>query len=145
METFLFIPTLFRSSRNFPVHPDTLRIFAYYLDILYSIRTFSKISGNSSTNNELVAKTFWICKNSPVNIADALTVFFWLCSSLDSPGVLDGGNSDSNWRGHKRVVMSSTLKIQNIVKYKICLWSINTLSMHHQRLEISKWFLKDRR
>ena len=56
----------------FPVHPD----FAYYLDILYSIRTFSKISGNSSANNELVAKTFRIRKNFPVSIADALTGFF---------------------------------------------------------------------
>ena len=26
METFKFIPTLFRSSGNFPVHPDTLHI-----------------------------------------------------------------------------------------------------------------------
>ena len=48
METFQFIPTLFGSSGH----------FAYYLDILYSIRTFSKISGNSSANNELFAKTF---------------------------------------------------------------------------------------
>ena len=42
--------------------------FAYYLDILYC-----KVSGNSSANNELVAKTFRICKNFPVSIADALT------------------------------------------------------------------------
>ena len=74
MEAFQFIPTLFRSSRNFPVHADTLRIIWI---ILYSIRTFSKISGNSSANNELVAKTFRIRKNFPVSIADALTGFFW--------------------------------------------------------------------
>ena len=47
--------------------------FAYYLDILYC-----KVSGNSSANNELVAKTFRICKNFPVSIADTLTGFFWL-------------------------------------------------------------------
>ena len=53
--------------------------FVYYLDILYSIRTCSKISGYSSANNELFAKTFRIRKNFPVSIADALTVFLWLC------------------------------------------------------------------
>ena len=47
--------------------------FAYYLDILYC-----KVSGNSSANNELVAKTFRICKNFPVSIADALTGFLQL-------------------------------------------------------------------
>ena len=67
-ETFQFIQTLFRSSRHFSVHPDTyvdIILFAYYLDTLYSIRTFSKLSGNSSAKNELVAKTFRICKNFP--------------------------------------------------------------------------------
>ena len=49
--------------------------FAYYLeDILYC-----KVSGNSSANNELVAKTFRICKNFPVSIADALTGFLRPC------------------------------------------------------------------
>ena len=49
--------------------------FAYYLDILYC-----KVSGNSSANNELVAKTFQICKNFPVSIAETLTGFLWLCA-----------------------------------------------------------------
>ena len=44
--------------------------FAYFLDILYC-----KVSENSSANNELVAKTFRICKNFLVSIADALTGF----------------------------------------------------------------------
>ena len=48
--------------------------FAYFLDILYC-----KVSRYSSANNELVAKTFRICKNFPVSIADALTGFLWLC------------------------------------------------------------------
>ena len=65
---------------HFLDYPDTFQIvrklssssghFAYYLDILYC-----KVSGNSSANNELVAKTFRICKNFPVSIADALTGF----------------------------------------------------------------------
>ena len=86
IQIFQIIRTLFALSENFLVHPDTFQIirklsssyghFAYFLDILYSIRTFSKISGNSSANNELVAKTFRICKNFPVSIADALTGFF---------------------------------------------------------------------
>ena len=77
---FQIILTLFTSSGNFLVHPDTFSIirklssssghFAYYLDILYC-----KVSRNSSANNELVAKTFRICKNFPVSIADALTGF----------------------------------------------------------------------
>ena len=85
IQIFQIIRTLFALSENFLVHPDTFQIirklsssyghFAYFLDILYSIRTFSKISGNSSANNELVAKTFRICKNFPVSIADALTGF----------------------------------------------------------------------
>ena len=72
--------TFFTSSGNFPVHPYTFQIirklsslsghFVYYLDILYNIRTCSKISGYSSANNELFAKTFRICKNFPVSIAD---------------------------------------------------------------------------
>ena len=97
---FQFIHTLFRVSRyifqsiralftlsgNFRVHPYTFQIFrklssssvhfVYYLDILYSIWTFSEISGNSSANNKLFAKTFQIRKNFPVSIADALTGFF---------------------------------------------------------------------
>ena len=52
--------------------------FAYFLDILYC-----KVSENSSANNELVAKTFRICKNFPVSIADALTGFLQLWSSHD--------------------------------------------------------------
>ena len=96
-----------RSSRLFLDYPDTFsrlyghfldcpetfqfiqnsRHFAYYLDILYSIWTFSKISGNPSANNELVTKTFRICKNFPVSIADALTGFLRLCAS---PVVLCG-------------------------------------------------------
>ena len=48
------------------------------MDILYSIRAFSKLSGNSSVSNEHVAKTFRIHKKFPVSIADALTRFFWL-------------------------------------------------------------------
>ena len=67
------IRTLFRLSGNFP-H------FAYYLDILYC-----KVSGNSSANNELVAKTFRICKNFPVSIADALPGFLRLCVLVSSP------------------------------------------------------------
>ena len=70
----------FKLSGNFPDHLETLQIvrklpsssghFAYYLDILYC-----KVYGNSSANNELVAKTFRICKNFLVSIADALTGF----------------------------------------------------------------------
>ena len=83
--------TLLGSSGNFPDYPDTLldhpdsfqiiqkhfldyqdtfKIvqklssssghFAYYLDILYC-----KVSGSSSANNVLFAKTFRICKNFP--------------------------------------------------------------------------------
>ena len=48
-------------SGNFPVH------FAYYLDILYC-----KVSRSSSAINELVAKTFRICKNFPVTNADGV-------------------------------------------------------------------------
>ena len=45
-------------------HIETFQVIpTYYLNILYSVRTFSEISGNSSANNELVAKTFRICKN----------------------------------------------------------------------------------
>ena len=65
---FQSIRALFTSSGNITVHPYTFQIFrklssssvhfVSYLDILYSIWTFSKISGNSSANNELVAKTF---------------------------------------------------------------------------------------
>ena len=53
--------------------------FAYYLDILYC-----KVSGNSSANNELVAKTFRICKNFAVSIADTLTGFLrlWRWSTI---------------------------------------------------------------
>ena len=74
METFKFIPTLFRSSGNFPVHPDTLHI----------IWIFCIVSGHFPKCPEilhLVAKTFRIRKNFPVSIADALTGFFWLCTS----------------------------------------------------------------
>ena len=74
---------------HFLDYPDTFQIvrklssssghFAYYLDILYC-----KVSGNSSANNELVAKTFRICKYFPVMIADALTGFLRLWSSFRS-------------------------------------------------------------
>ena len=84
-ETFKIIQTHFQIIQIIQIHfldyPDTFQIvrklssssghFAYYLDILYC-----KVSGNSSANNELVAKTFRICKNFPVSIADALTGFF---------------------------------------------------------------------
>ena len=74
---FLDYPdTFFRLSRHFldcPEFSSSSGHFAYYLDILYC-----KVSGNSSANNELVAKTFRICKNFPVSIADALTGFLRL-------------------------------------------------------------------
>ena len=54
---------------------------------------FSKLSGNSSTNNELVAKTFQICKNFPVSIADALTGFLRLWRRWDWVGWMDGYHS----------------------------------------------------
>ena len=63
---FLDYPDTFQIVLNFPVHPDTLHIIWIFC---------CKVSGNSSANNELVAKTFRICKNFPVSIADALTGF----------------------------------------------------------------------
>ena len=66
------------------------------MDILYSIRTFSKLSGNSLANNEHVAKTFRIRKNFPVSIDDALTGFFWLCGHLKALSVLISDRPDLN-------------------------------------------------
>ena len=92
METFQFIPTLFRSSGNFPVHPDTLHIiwifcivsghFPKYPEILQQIMSLlQKLSG--------FAKTFRIRKNFPVSIADALTGFFWLCLHVATSSDID--------------------------------------------------------
>ena len=77
-DTFQIVRKLSRSSGHFPDEPDTFSRLSghFYLDILCSTRTFSKLSGNSSANNEHVAKTFRIRKNFPVSIADALTGFF---------------------------------------------------------------------
>ena len=58
-ETFQFIRTLCILSGYFVQYSHIFKIF-----------------GNSSANNELVAKTFRIRKNFPVSIADALTGFF---------------------------------------------------------------------
>ena len=95
---FQIIQTFFRFTKPntiifqiFQIHfldyPDTFQIvrklsissghFVYDLDILYC-----KVSGYSSANNELVAKTFRICKNFLVSIADALTGFLRLCRRL---------------------------------------------------------------
>ena len=77
-DTLYIIRKLSSSSRHISDHPDIFQFsgdFAYYLNTLYSIWISSKLSGNSSANNELVAKTFRICKNFPVSIADALTGF----------------------------------------------------------------------
>ena len=52
------------------------------MDTLYSIRTFFKLSGNSSANNELVAKTFCICKKILGSNATLLSRFFWLCPPI---------------------------------------------------------------
>ena len=56
--------------------------FAYYLDTLYSIRRFFKLSGKFSANGELVAKTFRICKNFPGSNASLLTRFLRLSPNL---------------------------------------------------------------
>ena len=86
LDTFQIARKLFRSSTLFLYYPDTFsrltghfkdhletfqiiqthlsRHFAYYMDTLYSIRTFSKLSGNSLANNKLVAKTFRIHKKN---------------------------------------------------------------------------------
>merc|ERR1712163_28302 len=92
LDTFLDLDDI---QMHFLDYQDTFKIvqklssssghFAYYLDILYC-----KVSGNSSANNELVAKTFRICKNFPVSIADALTGFLQLwsarfCNSAKTP------------------------------------------------------------
>ena len=53
--------------------------FAYYLDTLYSIRTFFKLSGKFSAYGELVAKTFRICKNFPGSNPSLLRGYKLLC------------------------------------------------------------------
>ena len=55
---------------------------------------YCKVSENSSANNELVAKTFRICKNFLVSIADALTVFLRLCHQDDVGPEDDAGPED---------------------------------------------------
>ena len=75
---FQIIGKLFTSYGNFPVHPDTFQIIWKLSSSSghWTSGHLDKISGNSSANNELNAKTFQIRKNFPVSIADALTGFF---------------------------------------------------------------------
>ena len=86
-ETFQFIQTLFRSSRHFPVHLDTLHItwilciasrhFPNYMEILQPIMTWSGFA-------------MLPCYQGYSNSADFLDSY-WVClASLDSNLILPG-------------------------------------------------------
>ena len=93
------------SSRHFLDHLETfqfIRTLCILFGCFYSIRTFSKITGNSLANNEHVAKTFRIRKNFPLSIADTLTGFLWLCPQLGSWRELVGLGSQKGLR--RRVI-----------------------------------------
>ena len=102
------------------------------------------VSGYSSSNNELVAKSFRICKNFPVSIADALTRFLWLWTeycSVKPAGDKRSSPQDSNpmpsgWsRCTSLTCVWSLAKVQYIQCgqgsiYSICdrLWKFETAS-----------------
>ena len=77
-DTCYIVRKLSNSYRHFPVHPDTLHIIWI---LCIASGHFPNQSGNSSANNELVAKTFCVCKNFRGSNATLLPRFFWLCGS----------------------------------------------------------------